>query len=91
MTQVIDERAAERKAVGAANAVQFEGETKEVWAEPHLDRKRALVMKMVETFKYKNKQQYFREKVRLAPTGLQLDRLATQLMLYGEGLSVVRR
>lgn len=86
---MLSARTAFRKQTAAVNAVKFQNETQAVWAEPDLEKKRLLVRKMVESFKYREKQNQFLISVEQAKTGLALDKLATQIMLYGDGLSIV--
>jgi|APSaa5957512622_1039677.scaffolds.fasta_scaffold220704_1 hypothetical protein len=60
----------------------------EIYGEAILEKKRALLIEVVENFKYQKKMQTFINKVNKARTCTQLDIIASNLFLVGEGLGL---
>lgn len=88
---IISPRFEHRKNEGAKKAKNFELEAQAVWAESSLDKKRELIIStMIDNFKYKEKIEQFKQKVLTCNSCITLDTLAGDIMLYGQGLSVLK-
>lgn len=87
---IITPRFEHRKKEGAKNAKDFEKEVQAIWTERSLDKKRTLLLAMIEKFKYKDKIQQFQNKVSSCNSCTVLDTLAGDILLYGNGLAVVK-
>lgn len=84
------EKAADKK-TAASKARCFVSEAQAIWAEKDIVKKRHLLLTtMVDHFTYRKKERLFETKVANCVTGDQLDRLAKEIMLWGEGLAVLR-
>lgn len=69
---------------------QYDKQAQQVWAAKTVAKKKEILTKMVDTFKYKAKQQQFYGKIERENRGTVLDKFAADIMQTGHGDSVVR-
>lgn len=89
IVQVVNIKYQDQKVRGAEKSNKFEQEAQAVWSTVDIEGKKHLLYLMIANFKYPKKQVAFREKVRTATSCSKLDKLASDIMLYGDGLAVI--
>lgn len=88
--QYVDIKYQDQKVRGAEKANKFQQEAQTVWSTRDIEEKKRLLYLMIANFKYPKKQVVFQEKVRNAVSCPALDKLASDIMLYGDGLAVLK-
>jgi hypothetical protein len=61
-----------------------------IWAESNIDKKKALLVELVDNFQYKAKQAHFMEAIDKAKSLARLDKLSADLLLVGDGHRIVK-
>ena len=62
---------------------------KEIWAEQDLDKKKSLLLDVIDNFQYKKKQEHFREAVKNTKSVQRLDFLSKDIFFVGLGMKII--
>ena len=62
---------------------------KAIWSEQDLDKKKDLLLDVIENFQHKAKQEHFREVVRNTKSTQRLDFLSKDIFFVGLGMKIV--
>jgi len=62
-------------------AINLEQQAQQVWNTPDVAEKKTILLEMIDNFRFKARQEQFRDIVESATKGTRLDKLAADLML----------
>ena len=62
----------------------------DIWEETDFQTKKKMVMECIDNFQYKKKAPLFRQKVESSRSGAQLDQIALNIHMAGQGLTTIR-
>jgi len=76
--------------VSDTNYNQFDKLAQQVWTSTSIEDKKEILTKMVESFKFKDKQRQFYDVIKVETSLKRLDKIAADLMLVGHGDAVLK-
>jgi len=62
-------------------ANNLEVQAQQVWSTSDIQQKKSIILEMIDNFKYKDRQEHFRDVVHYTDRAARLDKLAADLML----------
>ncbi len=69
--------------------VQYDEQAQQVWAATNIERKKEILIEMINSFTFKKKADQFRSDVVRATSSQKLDKLVSDIMLVGHGYKVI--